>query len=285
MAVSKLYENKLRACDWSKNGNFLIAADFKGYIHILSAKDLQPLQTFGSWFTKQPKRQSEYWIQEIKISPDSTKVAFGAHGGASKTIVINVENDKSLVKENVLKGVVVTSAITHLDWSNDSNCLLINSEAYELKFASVSTGKEMAASASKDIEWSTVNTILGFPVQGIFPGAEGNCVKGVDRSHCRGFLATGDDFSNVNLFKYPVTVPKQVKKEYIGHGSHITRVRFTFDDCYLISCGGNDKAALVWKTTFGKSDGNIQQINHEDELSEEQVEQHGPTEKVKKTKE
>ena len=56
------------------------------------------------------------------------------------------------MKENILKGVVVTSAITHMDWSNDSNCLLINSEAYELKFANVTTGKEMAASASKDIE-------------------------------------------------------------------------------------------------------------------------------------
>lgn len=31
------------------------------------------------------------------------------------------------------------------------------------------------------------------------------------------------------------------------------RVRFTCDDNYLISVGGNDKSIIVWKTDFGNA--------------------------------
>jgi microtubule-associated protein-like 6 len=51
--------------------------------------------------------------------------------------------------------------------------------------------------------------------------------------------------------KYPVVVDKQKRKEYVGHSSHVTRVRFTFDDSFLISVGGLDKSLIIWKTDFG----------------------------------
>ena len=36
-------------------------------------------------------------------------------------------------------------------------------------------------------------------------------------------------------------------KRYTGHSAHVTRVRWTHDDSYLISIGGRDIATLVWK--------------------------------------
>lgn len=51
-------------------------------------------------------------------------------------------------------------------------------------------------------------------------------------------LATGDDFSKIKLFKYPACVPKQFYNVYKGHSSHITSVRWTYDDKFLISTGG-----------------------------------------------
>lgn len=33
----------------------------------------------------------------------------------------------------------------------------------------------------------------------------------------------------------------------------MTRVRFTFDDNFLVSCGGNDKSIIIWKTDFGST--------------------------------
>lgn len=37
-----------------------------------------------------------------------------------------------------------------------------------------------------------------------------------------------------------------MKKEYFGHSSKVTRVKFTQDDVKLITLGGNDKTILVW---------------------------------------
>ncbi len=41
-----------------------------------------------------------------------------------------------------------------------------------------------------------------------------------------------------------------MKKEYNGHASRVTRVKFISDDQYLVSIGGNDKTILVWQTEF-----------------------------------
>lgn len=35
-----------------------------------------------------------------------------------------------------------------------------------------------------------------------------------------------------------------------GHSSHVTNIRFTYEDQRIVSTGGNDTAILVWD--FGK---------------------------------
>lgn len=35
-------------------------------------------------------------------------------------------------------------------------------------------------------------------------------------------------------------------KTYSGHSAHVTRVRWTYDDSYLVSIGGGDTATLIW---------------------------------------
>jgi hypothetical protein len=47
--------------------------------------------------------------------------------------------------------VGLTSALSHLDWSQDSSSLVINSQANELMFFSLDTKKQIAASSAKDI--------------------------------------------------------------------------------------------------------------------------------------
>ena len=45
--------------------------------------------------------------------------------------------------------------------------------------------------------------------EGIWPdGADGTDVNSVDRSHNKRLLATGDDFGNVNLYRYPCVSDK-----------------------------------------------------------------------------
>lgn len=92
----------------------------------------------------------------------------------------------------------------------------------------------------KDVEWATWTCKLGFPVQGVFQGVDYTDVNSCCRSNSNKYLATGNDDSNIRLFRYPVVVEKQVHKEYKGHSSHITKVRFTYSDNYLVSTGGMD---------------------------------------------
>lgn len=64
-------------------------------------------------------------------------------------------------------------------------------------------------------------------------------------------MATGDDFQLVKLFRFPSVVKKSGFKRYLGHSSHVTRVRFMMDDNFLITTGGNDKTSIIWRTDFG----------------------------------
>lgn len=79
-----------------------------------------------------------------------------------------------------------------------------------------------------------------------------NCV---DRSSDLKYLVSGDDFHRVKLFKNPSPRQDSLWKEYKGHADEVTNVRFSFDDKYVFSVGGNDKSILQFelvkhKTTF-----------------------------------
>ena len=41
---------------------------------------------------------------------------------------------------------------------------------------------------------------------------------------------------------------KAQSNEFYGHSSHVTKVRFTANDRFVISTGGNDMTVMVWET-------------------------------------
>jgi len=55
-------------------------------------------------------------------------------------------------------------------------------------------------------------------------------------------------------------------KEYFGHSSHLTEVKFSAKDNYLLTVGGNDKTVIIWATDFGK------ETAEEDEEKEMEIE-------------
>lgn len=233
--------------DWSQDGKFLVLGSMSGKIYHISVQDMSIKSTFQSPLFKTEKQ----WIQELKISPDCKYVAYGAHGCVSKVEVLSVSSTKPLSMYATINPRI-QSSLTHLDWSSDSNFIVCNSLAFELKFLNLSAKALIAASASVDIEWNTWTCLFGFPVQGIWPPeSTGYIVNYTCRSHNKKILATGDDFSLVKLFKYPCVVEKANYRSFKGHSSHVPKIRFSANDLYLISVGGNDKSVFIWETDFG----------------------------------
>jgi WD40 repeat protein len=103
----------------------------------------------------------------------------------------------------------------------------------------------------KAAEWKTLSCKFGWQVRGIWPGVDYTDVNAVARSQNQLVLATADDFGKVKLFKYPCYVEKAQFNEYNGHSSHVTKVKFSAGDNYVVSTGGNDKTVLIWQTDFG----------------------------------
>jgi len=194
-------------------------------------------------------------------------VAFGTHGGLSKIELVSVADGGSKLTTISAVNVGMSSALTHLDWSADSQAVVVNSQAYELMWLNVNAKQRINASGSKDIEWATWTCVLGFPVQGIWPGPDFTDVNSTCRSNSRTVLATADDFGKVKLFKYPCVIEHASSKEHMGHSSHVTKVKFSAGDNYVVSTGGNDKTVLIWETDFGM-DNPASQIQPEEEMEE-----------------
>lgn len=159
----------------------------------------------------------------------------------------------------------LTSALTHLDYSEDGTMLVANTQDYWLKYYTIDPPKDASASSCKDVRWFTWTCTLGFYSQGIFPGVDGTDVNSVCRSHNQKFLVTGDDFGKVNLFGFPCVVAKAKCIPFAGHSSHVTKVKFSYDDSYVFSTGGGDKCVITWKTSFGGAAGGKEEIKNQEE--------------------
>ena len=84
-----------------------------------------------------------------------------------------------------------------------------------------------------------MNSKFTWFTRGIWPPcADATDINFVDRSNSKRFLATADDFSKVTVFRYPVCNNRQLYSEYKGHSSHVTAVKWSFDDKLLFSAGG-----------------------------------------------
>ncbi len=283
----QIFPEDFRAIDWSSDGKFIVIGSMQGTIYYVNVNTMKS-SSFKSIFYNDNKKKSDKdkWIQELKISPNNEYVAFGSHCGLGNTFskiqVLQVTgNAKNPLKAFITIDPKITSALTHLDWGTDNDRIVCNSLAFELKYVSLGAKKVIRSSSCvyEDDMWYTWTCLFGFPVQGIWEPATTNySVNYTCRSSSYKVLATGDDFSKVKLFKCPCVVEHAEYKAYGGHSSHIPKIRFTPNDKYLISVGGNDKSVFIWETDFGKGGDD----EEEEEIEEEQVEEPEPPKRKKK---
>ena len=244
----------VRAIDWSPKGDYIVAADSTASLHLFSP-DLRNALTGPEGFktTIREKRfDKKYppWVEEIKVSPNGNLIALGGHNKGKLVEIIKYSNEKL----ERLKTFEETSSILHIDWNTDSSIISTNSQSYELNFYNITnvesskpTSNMISASSCRDADWATWTRKIGFDVQGIFQGVDFSDVKSVCVDRNKQIVAVGYTDQTIRLFRYPAYVPKQIHKEFHGHSSFVTRVRF--NNRFLVSVGGNDKTIIVWEVS------------------------------------
>ena len=210
-----------------------------------------------------------------------------------------IERQKALPYQRVGCCNDHSSAVTHIDFDEETLYMRSTSQSNELLYAFLPSGKQAMKTEELSVKkWTTHNCVLGWSVKSIWQkGSNGNDVNTIDRSCCkvppwapchggnrpspypypegvtpggstepvdqyktRNFpgegksaswghyvCATGDDFGKIKLFRWPAFGFKQAFRAYIGHGSHVMSVRFSYDDDYLVSAGGNDMSVFQWR--------------------------------------
>lgn len=221
--VAAIHENRNQLAVGCKNGRVLVF----GYDSFKQVKEM---------------RVCSKEISEMKFSPacmesgDSSGrelLAVGAHDGKIYIYDPSVKYKRLAV----LRGH--HSTITHIDFGQSGSFLQSNCTSYELLYFGTDTFKQNTRGASqlKDEAWNTWTCTFGWWVQGIYPPcSDGTDVNSVDRSKCGKYLITGDDFGTVKIFNNPA-LKKAAYKKYLGHSSHVTNVRFSSNDQFIISVG------------------------------------------------
>ena len=156
--ASKPFDIDLTAVDWAKSGDFLVVGDRNGYIYSV---DVNTMNKMGSAKAALAD-QKNAWIEDLKIAPNSQIVVFGTHGGLSKVDLVKIQDSGKKLVKIASVNLGISSAITHLDWSLDSNSIVLNSQAYELMWLDVNSQTRINASGAKSIDYYTWTSVLGF---------------------------------------------------------------------------------------------------------------------------
>ncbi|XP_060614237.2 echinoderm microtubule-associated protein-like 3 isoform X1 [Anolis sagrei] len=201
-------------------------------------------------------------LSVVRYSPDGDFLAIGSHDNF--IYIYNVEESgHKYIRFGRCTGH--SSFITHLDWSKDGKFIMSNSGDYEILYWDVAKGCKLLRNRfeNRDREWNSYTCVLGFHVFGVWPdGSDGTDINSLCRSHNERVVAVADDFCKVHLFQYPCAKPKAPSHVYRGHGSHVTNVRFTHDDSYLISMGGKDTSIFQWRVLG--SNGHFSSVSSQD---------------------
>ena len=248
-----------RAVCWNPDGT-LLAAGMGG-----GSTNAEDRRLDGSWVVFRSSdlrvlhhgRNSQQYITTIAFSPDGHYLAVG-----SLDSVVNVYD--------VVRGYILHSTcnefngfVSQLDWSMDSRHVRANSGFFELCFYDVvgpvdfEEGDEALALTPKearDIQWFTNTCTLAWSNLGVWPTGAPVQVNSVDVAvqKCAtatesGMIAAGNDDGIITLFRYPAPNRSAPFLRLIGHGPHISMVRWTKDEQYLISTGASDRSIMLWQ--------------------------------------
>eukprot|EP01061_Rhynchopus_euleeides_P033959 TRINITY_DN5754_c0_g1_i3.p1 TRINITY_DN5754_c0_g1~~TRINITY_DN5754_c0_g1_i3.p1 ORF type:complete len:745 (+),score=186.73 TRINITY_DN5754_c0_g1_i3:57-2291(+) len=230
-----------RSLCWSPDGQWIACGFLQGSIALFNAKS-----DFCEEFRiKYRKRR----IQVIRFSPCSKYLAVG---GADN--VVDVYSSDGFPRLCECKGS--TSVILSIDWSHDSKYLNVSTQDYFLKFFSIPDGACVDCMETRDCQWATQTSFLGWTVQGIWgKSSDGSDINSLSKSHGGGLLATADQYGEVNLFRHPCigsgldrdgALKRRPGSVATSGQAQVTNVAWHCKDTRLWTSGGEDMTVFQW---------------------------------------
>ncbi|OAF70064.1 hypothetical protein A3Q56_02173 [Intoshia linei] len=230
-----------RCCSYSSSATAIVIGFKNGSFEVYEYPSLKKI-------IEKKDRKEE--ISDVRFSPDAGKyLAVASHDN-----FVDVYNVFTQKRVGICKGA--SSYITHIDWENNGKLIMVNSGAKEQLFFEAPRCKRQALRA-KDIEnrsWNSWTCVLGTNITGIWPKrCDVTDINAAAVSNSNTFIATADDFGYVKVFPFPCQEKNTNNfKQYEAHSAHVTNLRWTFDDKYLISVGGADTSVILWENVDSK---------------------------------
>eukprot|EP00111_Clytia_hemisphaerica_P009365 TCONS_00027488-protein len=225
-----------RCVAFSPDGKYLALGFNDGSFSVVDSEKFEEVANYHH-------RKEE--IADIKFSPGEGKyLAVASHEN-----YVDIYNVLTKSRVGVCKGA--SSYITHIDWDQRGKLLQVNTGAREVLYFEAPRGKRQAINSTEldKITWSSWTCVLGKTCEGIWaPRCDVTDINAADLTKDGQMLATGDDFGFVKLFNYPTKGKNAKCKKYNGHSAHVTNVRWSHDDKYLVSIGGADTSVMVWQS-------------------------------------
>nr|XP_019940288.1 PREDICTED: echinoderm microtubule-associated protein-like 5 [Paralichthys olivaceus] len=194
------------------------------------------------WGKKRDRRSP---IQDIRFSPNSRYLAVGSNESAVDFYDLTL--GPQLNRINCCRDI--PSFVMQMDFSADSTSVQISTGTYKRLVYEVPSGKPVTEQSLIDrITWASWTSVLGDEVVGIWSrNTDKADVTCACVSHSGLNVVTGDDFGMVKLFDFPCPEKFAKHKRFLGHSAHLTNVRFTNGDRFVVSAGGDDRSLFVWR--------------------------------------
>merc|ERR1719397_2496534 len=266
-------------CIWSNDGSLVAAGSEDGTVYLFNWFDNErrELVLVAEYEVPVKKGREPEGVSYMRFNEDDSVLAVahmdsnpylfnivsGGSAGGPKTL--ERSDSSRYLEQKALEGGPVykldpwkpathRAAPTHIQWNVDATMIKVLTRDYEVAHWRVDNASKSLKfyphiPDPDDVKWAGDPLVAGWDVEGCYqPEWDGTDLNDVSLSDDGVFIAAGDDFGLVRLFKYPAISNKpDVHRKYLVHSSFVVGVEFCRDNEYLITCGGNDMAIFQWR--------------------------------------